>query len=77
MRKCTFLTTAQAPVNDEDNNLELDHDISDLAAIESPDMPTVQVEYHVVYSATYQVPVLYFNAYFSSKFIAMTPLYSF
>ncbi|KAJ2955195.1 hypothetical protein NQZ79_g8770 [Umbelopsis isabellina] len=45
---------------------EIDHDISDGATVELPDITTLQIEYHVVYSSSYQVPVLYFNAYYSN-----------
>ncbi|KAI9258331.1 autophagocytosis associated protein [Helicostylum pulchrum] len=34
----------------------------DPASIETTNMETIQLEYHIVYSTSYQVPVLYFKA---------------
>ncbi|KAG2183741.1 hypothetical protein INT43_006752, partial [Umbelopsis isabellina] len=65
-RKCTMFTTAIASVEEVDDNLEIDHGISDGATLDLPEITTLQIEYHVVYSSSYQVPVLYFNAYYSN-----------
>lgn len=66
VRKCTLPTTAFPCVEDIDDKSGIDQDISDEATIELPDITTLQIEYHVVYSSSYQVPVLYFNAYYSN-----------
>lgn len=52
----------QAEVSTE---FEICDDISDIAELESAsgDADIICTEYHIVYSTTYCVPVLYFNAY--------------
>jgi len=40
-------------------------DTDDEAALSLPMADTVTAEYHVLYSPTYRVPVLYFNAYYA------------
>lgn len=66
IRKQTFLLQGTASHNDAYTDNERCEDIQDIAALELPscgNTNTVTAEYHVLYSSTYCVPVLYFNAY--------------
>ncbi|KAG2180313.1 hypothetical protein INT44_003315, partial [Umbelopsis vinacea] len=49
------------------DDFEICDDVPDIAELEpaSPNADIICTEYHIVYSTTYCVPVLYFNAYFS------------
>ena len=50
-------------------------DTDDEAALSLPMADTVTAEYHVLYSPTYRVPVLYFNAYYAGNSLALNTQY--
>ncbi|KAI8356744.1 autophagocytosis associated protein [Choanephora cucurbitarum] len=63
LKKTTFILLETRP-NEAEADETVEEDQDPASAYASPVQQTVRLEHHIVYSTSYQVPVLYFRAFY-------------